>query len=97
MADSYQVDAWDPADGILVDDWTWQRPGIAKQLQATGVSIHHFTASADLTALPAVVGFSLNPQGNDPFVQTVLAHGWPLMTALDTLLTLIQTQLVGVK
>ncbi|MFB9770312.1 hypothetical protein [Lactiplantibacillus modestisalitolerans] len=82
MPDSYQLPT-KPVE-LLTDAATWQHPAVQAVLKAAKVPATILSADQPL-ADHTYVGFTLTDKANSPLVTTVLAHGWPLVTALDTL------------
>ncbi|WP_047998855.1 carbamoyl-phosphate synthase large subunit [Lactiplantibacillus herbarum] len=90
MADSYQLDHWQASDGVLTDALTWQRPAVQAVLNAANVPVTVIGPTSQWsTPTTQFLGFTLDSTSDHPFATTVLNHNLPLVTALDTLKTLL--------
>jgi len=89
MADSYQLDHWQASDGILLDSVTWQQPTVQEMLKTTNIPITIIESTSQWPTTTRALGFTLDSTPDHPFATAILNHGLPLVTALDTLKTLL--------
>ena len=97
ITDSYQLENWQLSDGIVTDATTWALPAVQSWAQQQTVPITVVTTLAALQADTPAVFFSLDATGLAPLVTWALNHAKPLLTALDTLKTLVAVNQVPVR
>ena len=89
MADSYHLNNWQVTDGIITDAATFDQPEVQALCQANHLLVTTITHIADWPATTKALGFTLNDHPDNPVATAALNHGQPLITALDTLRTLL--------
>ncbi|AVK61833.1 carbamoyl-phosphate synthase large subunit [Lactobacillus sp. CBA3605] len=90
MADSYQLDNWQLSDGIITDAFTIAQPNVQQWLALYPVPITVVTTTTDFPVTTKAVSFSLDPTAQNLLTNWALNQAQPLVTALDTLKTLVQ-------
>ena len=89
MADSYHLETWQTTDGLITDAATLAQPAAQELFAANHLTVTTMTNTADWPATTKAVGFTLNDQPDNPVAIAALNHGQPLITAIDTLKTLL--------
>jgi carbamoyl-phosphate synthase large subunit len=89
MADSYQVNDWQPSAGIITDNATLTHAGVQALLKTHDVPVTTIHDASDWDAPTTAIGFTLDDQPHNPVATAALNHGQPLITAIDTLATLL--------
>ncbi|MGA3393513.1 carbamoyl-phosphate synthase large subunit [Lactiplantibacillus pentosus] len=89
MADSYQVNDWQPSAGIITDNATLTHAGVQALLKTHDVPVTTIHDASDWDATTTAIGFTLDDHPHNPVATAALNHGQPLITAIDTLATLL--------
>jgi len=89
LADSYQLQNWQPQDGLITDVPTSHDPAVKAWLATLPVPV---TIAADLAQLPTdspAAVLALDHANDAPLATWALNHAKPLLTALDTAKALV--------
>ena len=89
MADSYHLETWQTVDGLITDIATVAQPAVQELFAANHLTVTTIANTTDWPAKTKAVGFTLNDQPDNPVAIAALNHGQPLITAIDTLKTLL--------
>ncbi|BDZ29946.1 carbamoyl-phosphate synthase large subunit [Lactiplantibacillus sp. WILCCON 0030] len=89
MADSYHLENWQLSDGIITDSETWAMPAVQAWAKDQDIAMTVAITPTNLpTETPAVI-FSLAAEPGAPLIFWALNHAKTMVTALDTLKTLV--------
>ncbi|AVK64400.1 carbamoyl-phosphate synthase large subunit [Lactobacillus sp. CBA3606] len=90
MTDSYHLDTWQLSDGLITDAATMAQANFQQWLTLHPIPLTVVKTIADLPTTTQAVSFSLDPTAQNLLTNWALNQAQPLITALDTLKTLVQ-------